>query len=325
MIDSVWWYVLAGFLLGFILSTLWEWLYFRRQRMRIENGRIAELEATVRSLSVTSHASESSVSSGMAAGYQSPLVFLEGEEDDGDTVEVIVPAPPEPVNLDQSGADQTVPTQPPYPETPYVEPRPPPSRRTPINNGNGIVREMLTGGPDDGSPGRVETYQVESSKLSVAPAAVAAAVVAATAALVDDKNRPQATPPVTSQTPATQSSPNQNATPQPGTSPANNTGMTESEANHDAQAARQGELNTNSQTGDTTGRGVNNQGVNNPSTTNPSAVPSSPNSATPSSTQPQSNANDQNKPLYERQATDIPWATHSGTDTGNTGTPAPPQ
>jgi len=135
----------------------------------------------------------------------------------------------------------------------------------------------------------------------------------------------QATPPVTSQTPATQSSPNQSATPQAGTSPANNTGMTESEANHDAQAARQGEMNTNPQTGDTTGRGVNNQGVNNPSTTNPGAVPTSPNSATPSSAQPQSNANDQNKPVYGRQATDIPWATHSGTDAGNTGTPAPPQ
>ena len=155
----------------------------------------------------------------------------------------------------------------------------------------------------------------------------------------------QATPPVTSQTPATSTAPTSN-TPaaaetapnsqtttststttttqqQTNTSPANNSGMTESEANHDAQAARQGELNTNPQTGDTTGRGVNNQGVNNPSTTNPNAVPSSPNSATPSSNtqQPQANSNDQNKPLYERQATDIPWANQSG---GNTGTPNPP-
>ena len=29
MTESVWWYVLAGFLIGFILSTLWEWLFFR--------------------------------------------------------------------------------------------------------------------------------------------------------------------------------------------------------------------------------------------------------------------------------------------------------
>jgi len=26
------WYVLAGFILGFIVSTLWEWLHFRRER-----------------------------------------------------------------------------------------------------------------------------------------------------------------------------------------------------------------------------------------------------------------------------------------------------
>ena len=53
-----------------------------------------------------------------------------------------------------------------------------------------------------------------------------------------------------------------------------------------------------------------NSGVNGPSgtTTNPSAT------ATPQDTQ-----NDQNKPLYERQATDVPWASHSATsNTGST-------
>ena len=146
-------------------------------------------------------------------------------------------------------------------------------------------------------------------------------------------SQPQVTPPVTSQTPASATPPTTGATPpestsatpaansQVGTSPANNTGMTESQANHDAQAARQGELNTNPQTGEATGRGVNNQGVNNPSTTSPNAVPTSRNSATTTSNTPPPNANEQNKPLYERQATDIPWASSSG---GNTGTPAPP-
>src|SRR5512139_3367247 len=100
MTYSVWWYVLAGFLLGFILSTLWEWLYFRRRRMQIENQRIVELEATVRSLSTVSQSADSNTSSGFAAGYQSPMVFLEGEEDDVDTVEVIVPASPEPIDFD---------------------------------------------------------------------------------------------------------------------------------------------------------------------------------------------------------------------------------
>ena len=101
MIDSVWWYVLAGFLLGFILSTLWEWLYFRRRRMQIENRRIAELEATVRSLSTVSQSADANTSPGFAAGYQSPMVFLEGEEDGVDTVEVIVPASPESIDFDQ--------------------------------------------------------------------------------------------------------------------------------------------------------------------------------------------------------------------------------
>jgi hypothetical protein len=132
----------------------------------------------------------------------------------------------------------------------------------------------------------------------------------------------QSTPPVTSQTPASPNAPSTGANSQVGTSPANNSGMTESEANHDAQAARQGELNTNPQNGQTTGRGIDNQGVNNPSTTNPNAVPSSPNSATPSSNSQQSQADcAKTRPLYECQASDIPWANGSG---GNTNTPAPP-
>jgi hypothetical protein len=64
---------------------------------------------------------------------------------------------------------------------------------------------------------------------------------------------------------------------------------------------------------------VENQGVINPQA-NPSATPSSANSATP---QPQ---NDPNKPLYERTATDIPWARHSGSgNTTTTTTTVPPQ
>ncbi len=88
-----------------------------------------------------------------------------------------------------------------------------------------------------------------------------------------------------------------------GSSPANNTGMTPEEANRDAQAARQGELNTNPKTGLTTGRGIDNQGVNNPAQTNPNGTPTSRNSVSP-----QSNGNDGNKPLYERQQTDTPDA-----------------
>jgi hypothetical protein len=74
------------------------------------------------------------------------------------------------------------------------------------------------------------------------------------------------------------------AKPQIGDSPANRTGMTETEANDDAQAARQSELNNNPKTDKDTGRGIDNQGVNNPSQTKPEAVPQSRHTADPGST-----------------------------------------
>lgn len=118
-------------------------------------------------------------------------------------------------------------------------------------------------------------------------------------------SQPQATPPVTNQTPATSTSPTSGTSSQQGTSPANNSGMSEGQANPT--------------TGQAAGSSVSNQGADNPGTANPNATPSS---APPSNAQPpQANSNDQNKPLYERQATDIPWAQSSA---GNNGTPAPP-
>ena len=41
---SLLWFVFAGIILGFALSTLWEWLYFRPKRMIVRDERIAELE-----------------------------------------------------------------------------------------------------------------------------------------------------------------------------------------------------------------------------------------------------------------------------------------
>ena len=48
MTAAFWWYILAGFIVGFSLSTVWEWLYFRKRRMRITDRRIAELEQALR-------------------------------------------------------------------------------------------------------------------------------------------------------------------------------------------------------------------------------------------------------------------------------------
>ncbi|MBW7886252.1 MAG: hypothetical protein H3C34_27220, partial [Caldilineaceae bacterium] len=86
MTQAFWWYLLAGFIIGFSISTLWEWLYFRRKRMNIENRRIAELEATVRG-QMAAEGGPSRGAAGVdntwaAADYTSPGVFLESEEED---------------------------------------------------------------------------------------------------------------------------------------------------------------------------------------------------------------------------------------------------
>ena len=87
MTDAFWWYVLAGFLLGFSVSTLWEWLYFRRRRMTIRNQRIADLEATVRTYAAATGAPANRAADDWAEpNFQNPGVYLETEE----------PAPPTP-------------------------------------------------------------------------------------------------------------------------------------------------------------------------------------------------------------------------------------
>lgn len=38
------WFILSGFVLGFAVSTFWEWLYYRKQRLQWRDRRVAELE-----------------------------------------------------------------------------------------------------------------------------------------------------------------------------------------------------------------------------------------------------------------------------------------
>jgi len=83
------WFVLAGFLLGFAASTLWEWLHFRRERMKLRDERVRELEGQLREqkrlmdemrpVSVRMPAWEQSE-------YHSPGVFLDSEEPDEEEV-----------------------------------------------------------------------------------------------------------------------------------------------------------------------------------------------------------------------------------------------
>jgi hypothetical protein len=82
MSEAFWWYVLAGFLLGFSVSTLWEWVYFRRRRMNIRDRRIAELEATVRAYTAAANVpnGDTAIDDWAEPTFQSPGVYLETEE-----------------------------------------------------------------------------------------------------------------------------------------------------------------------------------------------------------------------------------------------------
>src|SRR4051794_31256303 len=96
------WYVLAGFLLGFASSTLWEWFYFRKERLKLTDRRIRELEAKLNDAEIETDKSPAipltstpipTVAAVTAAtrtsawgdtAYRSPGVFLESEEFDAD-------------------------------------------------------------------------------------------------------------------------------------------------------------------------------------------------------------------------------------------------
>ncbi|MCC6166799.1 MAG: hypothetical protein IT329_06180 [Caldilineaceae bacterium] len=75
------WLVLAGFLLGFTASTLWEWFHFRKQRLKARDARVRELEAKLRGLEEEALIpADAPPAPASAPGYRSPGVFLESEE-----------------------------------------------------------------------------------------------------------------------------------------------------------------------------------------------------------------------------------------------------
>jgi len=76
------WFVLAGFLLGFTVSTLWEWFHFRRERLKLTDRRIRELEDQLREREETAAAGaapEVVEDTWSDPVYRSPGVFLETE------------------------------------------------------------------------------------------------------------------------------------------------------------------------------------------------------------------------------------------------------
>ena len=74
------WFVLAGLVLGFALSTLWEWFYFRRERMIVRDERIAELDAQLRAYEQRERDQLMTAPPWTAPGYQSPGALLESEQ-----------------------------------------------------------------------------------------------------------------------------------------------------------------------------------------------------------------------------------------------------
>lgn len=73
------WFVLAGFLLGFVASTLWEWYHFRKERLKLTDRRIRELEDQVRELEAANLQPREDAEWSPRT-YRSPGVFLESEE-----------------------------------------------------------------------------------------------------------------------------------------------------------------------------------------------------------------------------------------------------
>lgn len=69
------WYVLAGFVLGFATSTLWEWLYYRRQRLRARAGEVDAGDYTL----VPAAEQPAAAPRSSTTEYRSPGVFLESE------------------------------------------------------------------------------------------------------------------------------------------------------------------------------------------------------------------------------------------------------
>ncbi len=137
-------------------------------------------------------------------------------------------------------------------------------------------------------------------------------------------NGSMANTPVTSQTPAEPASPT-GANSQLGSGTANPSAVSTQPAQTGTSTTPVGTAATS---GGKPGSETNNAntGVNGPSGTNANPGANANRGAATSpgaAATPQSTQNDQNKPLYERQATDVPWANRSGATTTTTPQPEP--
>ncbi len=154
------WFVLAGFLLGFTVSTLWEWFHFRQERMKAAGQRVRELEAKLREME-TQVTPEPEDQPAVTPRYRSPGVFLEGEESAG-IVSNAAPALPKPAPAASEPANhETVIVTPAHRRTasqPFQPPEGRPARGEPLSvrrpsemRALAARREALRRGPHDES------------------------------------------------------------------------------------------------------------------------------------------------------------------------------
>jgi hypothetical protein len=114
------WFVLAGFILGFATSTLWEWLYFRRRRVRTYiQPAITSRQPGSNPYTLLDEGSQRPVTP--AAEYRSPGVFLESEQ----------PAPSIPLTHRQPAINTSSESVPAAYELQPTQPNAPSGRSTP--------------------------------------------------------------------------------------------------------------------------------------------------------------------------------------------------
>jgi predicted flap endonuclease-1-like 5' DNA nuclease len=156
------WFILAGFLLGFTISTLWEWFHFRRERIKLDERRVRELTAQLldkERLLESSQAMASVAPVWEGAAYQSPGVFLETEE----------MAHPPPASESEGSRESP---DPPPEDIPDVPAEPPPARFASLGATRdrpalGARNRDVKGG--DLAPATVAVYQLpESTPLATA-------------------------------------------------------------------------------------------------------------------------------------------------------------
>src|SRR5687767_14033201 len=75
------WFVLGGFVPGFATSMLWQWLYFRRQRVQAYVQPVSTTGQPASSpYTLIGDGSQRPSAPGSTAEYRSPGVFLESEQ-----------------------------------------------------------------------------------------------------------------------------------------------------------------------------------------------------------------------------------------------------